>query len=97
MTDYAELGEREFYVTEVVPIDPPEGASDDNWFRYTLEHGSSPITGIRPGTLRSVRRHAEEFAESLNQRALGNTSTHAMRRGRPKGTTISKDESANRS
>lgn len=76
---YTELGAREFIVTKVVEIDPPEGTSRGTWYRYTIEHGSSPIEGIRSGTLRSVRRHAEEFAENLNRRALYGYSSYATR------------------
>ena len=74
------LGEREFFVIDVVEIDPPNGVSHGNWYRYTIGHGSSPITGSRSGTLQSVRRRAEEFAENLNQRALLGYSVYAARR-----------------
>lgn len=77
---FDELGEREFFVIDVVEIDPPNGVSRGNWYRYTIGHGSSPITGRRSGTLQSVRRHAEEFAENLNQRALLGYSAYATRR-----------------
>lgn len=73
------LGERVFVVAEVVATDPPRGISNGNWFRYTLVNGSAPITGIRSGTLKSVTRYAEEFAENLNQRALHGYSTYAAR------------------
>ena len=62
---FDELGEREFFLIDVVEIDPPDGVSSGNWYRYNIGHGSSPITGSRSGTLQSVRRHAEEFAENL--------------------------------
>ena len=74
------LGDREFVVTDVVKTDPPEGISGGKWFRYTIEHGSSPITGVRSGNLKSVREYAEEFAENLNQRALQGYSAYAARR-----------------
>ncbi len=74
------LGEREFFVIDVVKIDPPDGMSGGNWFRYTIGHGSSPITGIRSGNLKTVRRHAEEFAENLNRRALHGYSAYAARK-----------------
>ena len=78
------LKEREFVVIDVVATDPPEGITGGNWFRYTIGHGSSPITGIRSGSLKSVRRHAEEFAENLNQRALHGYSAYVTRRSRNK-------------
>jgi len=77
---YDELGEREFIVTEVVEIEPPQGESGGTWFRYTIKHGMSPIEGIRSGTLQSVRRHAEEFANNLNQRALYGHTGYATRK-----------------
>ena len=74
------LGEREFVVTDVVKTDPPEGVSSGSWYRYTIGHGSAPISGIRSGSLQSVRRYAEEFADNLNQRALLGYSAYAARR-----------------
>ena len=64
------LGDREFVVTEVVETDPPKGLSGGKWFRYTISNATSPISGMRSGTLKSVRRYAEDFADNLNQRAL---------------------------
>ena len=75
-----ELGERAYFVTDVVKIDPPDGESRGNWYRYTIGHGSSPITGIRSGSLKSVRHYAEEFAENLNRRALSGYSSYATRK-----------------
>ena len=77
---YAELGEREFIVAEVVRIERPDGVAGGNWYRYTIEHGSAPIEGIRSGSLQSVRQHAEEFADNLNQRALHGYSSYAARK-----------------
>ena len=74
------LGEREYFVTDVVKSDPPKGLSGDNWYRYTIGHGSTPISGLRSGSLKSVRRYAEEFAENLNLRALLGYSVYAARR-----------------
>ena len=65
------LKDRKFVVTEVVESDPPSGESGSNWYRYTIDHGSAPISGIRSGSPASVRRYAEEFADNLNQRMLG--------------------------
>jgi hypothetical protein len=81
---HRELGGREFVVTEIVEIEPPDGESRGTWYRYTIEHGLSPIEGIRSGTLKSVRRHAEEFAENLNQRALYGYSAYAARKVKQK-------------
>ena len=74
------LGDREYVVTDVVRTDPPQGVSGGTWYRYTIGHGSSPISGIRPGSLQSVTRHAEEFAENLNQRGLLGYSAYGARR-----------------
>ena len=74
------LGDREYVVTDVVQTEPPQGVSGGTWYRYTIGHGSSPISGIRPGSLQSVRLHAEEFAENLNQRGMLGYSAYAARR-----------------
>jgi hypothetical protein len=77
---FAYLGDREFIVTAVVETRPPRGASGGSWFRYTIENRFSPISGIRSGSLETVRRHAEEFAETLNLRALKGYSAYATRK-----------------
>lgn len=73
------LGDREFVVGDVVAIDPPSGESGQ-WFRYSIVNESAPISGIRAGSLRSVRKYAEEFAANLNQRALLGYSAYGARR-----------------
>ena len=46
MTDSTDIqGERKFVVTEVVEIERPSGIKSGQWFRYTIGHGSAPITG----------------------------------------------------
>ncbi|UCH41141.1 MAG: hypothetical protein JSU67_05550 [Gammaproteobacteria bacterium] len=81
MTDgFDELGDREYIVTEVVKTSRPKGIQSGDWYRYTIGHGSSPISGVRSGSLKSVRRYAEEFAENLNLRALQGYSAYAARR-----------------
>jgi hypothetical protein len=74
------LGDREYIVTEVVKTSRPKGIQSGDWYRYTIEHGSSPISGVRSGSQKSVRLYAEEFAENLNLRALQGYSAYAARR-----------------
>lgn len=81
MTDeFNALGDREYIVTEVVKTSRPKGIQSGDWYRYTIEHGSSPISGVRSGSLKSVRLYAEDFAENLNLRALQGYSAYAARR-----------------
>ncbi len=81
MADSSDIAEdRKFVVTDVVKTDPPRGLSGGTWYRYTIGHGSSPISGVRSGSLNSVTRYAEEFADNLNQRALHGFSVYAARR-----------------
>jgi hypothetical protein len=77
---FDELGDREYIVTEVAKTSRPKGIQSGNWYRYTIGHGSSPISGVRSGSLNSVRRYAEAFAENLNLRALQGYSVYAARR-----------------
>ena len=78
--EFDALGDREYIVTEVVKTSRPKGIQSGDWYRYTIEHGSSPISGLRSGSLKSVRLYAEEFAENLNLRALQGYSAYAARR-----------------
>ncbi len=77
---FEELGDREYVVTEVFKTGRPKGIQSGDWYRYTIGHGSSPISGVRSGSLKSVRRYAEEFAENLNLRSLQGYSVYAARR-----------------
>ena len=77
---FDELGDREYFVTEVVKTSRPRGIQSGSWYRYTIGHGSSPISGVRSGSLNSVKRYAEEFAKNLNLRALQGYSAYAARR-----------------
>ncbi len=81
---FDDLGDREYVVTEVVKTGRPEGIQSGDWYRYTIGHGSSPISGVRSGSLKSVRRYAEEFARNLNLRALQGYSAYAARRQQKK-------------
>ena len=81
---FGELGDREYVVTEVVKTTRPKGIQSGDWCRYTIGHGSTPISGVRPGSLKSVRRYAEEFAENLNLRSLLGYSVYAARRTQKK-------------
>lgn len=82
--EFSELGERRYFVTEVVKTRRPKGIQSGEWFRYTIGHESSPISGVRAGSLESVRRYAEEFTENLNQRALTGRSTYSAKRPQQK-------------
>lgn len=46
----------------------PAGIEGGNWFRYVVGEGKDRIEGKQPGTLNSVTKHAEAFAEELNSR-----------------------------
>ena len=74
------LGDREYVVTEVVATEAPKGNPAGKWYRYTITNATSPITGVRAGTKKSVQEYAEEFAESLNERALMGYSAYGARR-----------------
>ena len=74
------LRDKRFTVTSVTKTDPPAGLTEGNWFRYTIGEGNSMIVGTRSGNLQSVRKHAEEFAETLNQRAIHGFSTYSTRK-----------------
>ena len=72
--------ERHFAVTSIEKTEPPADETAGNWYQYTIGEGDSAITGKRAGSLASVRRHAEEFAENLNKRAALGYSAYATRR-----------------
>jgi len=73
---------RNYKVTSVVKAQAPNGA-DGNWYRYVLEGGRSPITGLRRGTLKEVTEHAKRCAADLNERNSGRSpSAWAPRKGK---------------
>ncbi len=81
MTDqYDKLGKRFFCVTSIEKTEPPAGVTEGEWYQYTIGQGESAIHGRRSGSLQSVTRHAEEYAENLNQRTLLGHSAYAALR-----------------
>ena len=65
---------RHYRVASVAEAPAPGGA-DGDWFRYVLEGGRSPITGLRRGTLDEVTEHAHRCAEELNERNNGRSAS----------------------
>jgi hypothetical protein len=63
------LDKKEYKVELVEETTPPEGVSDGNWFLYVVGEGKNRVKGKISGTLASATKHAEDFAEKLNERA----------------------------
>jgi hypothetical protein len=61
---------RLYHVTSVDKAQGPAGAAGD-WYRYVLEGGRSPITGLRRGSRSEVTEHAKRCASELNERNSG--------------------------
>ncbi len=70
---------RKYRVISIEKSKPPEGIAEGEWYHYVIGQGSSQITGKRPGTLKSVTDHVEEFVGNLNQRAALGYSPNAAR------------------
>ncbi len=62
-----------FKVISTDRCDPPEGAGDDNWYRYVIAQGNNSIVGRRQGSLSSVSAAIEEEVARLNERRMGKT------------------------
>lgn len=82
MSDTAKKKVKMLYqVIEVKKIDAPEGMEGGSWHSYTIERGTSVITGKKPGSLKAVTAHAKQFAADLNARTGINAgSPYAARR-----------------
>ena len=65
---------RRYRVASVNQAQGPSGA-DGDWFRYILEGGRSPITGLRRGSRDEVTEHANRCAEELNERNNGRSAS----------------------
>jgi len=57
----------EYKVVIVEQTEAPSGMPGD-WYRYVIQRGASEIVGLQTGGLNKVTEHAENFAESLNER-----------------------------
>ncbi len=69
-----------YQVSSVTKTQAPAGA-DGSWYKYVLEGGRSPITGMRRGNLKEVTEHAKRCAVELNERNSGkNPSAWAPRK-----------------
>lgn len=62
-----------FKVVSTAKCDPPDGAGDDDWYRYVITQGSNSIVGRRQGSLSSVSTAIEEEVARLNERRMGKT------------------------
>lgn len=81
MSEQAKQDGRKYHIHSIEEIDAPTGMeSDQQWYQYVISHGPSRIEGKRPGTLESVKQHAEEYTENLNQRATLGYSAYATRK-----------------
>ncbi len=72
--------DHKYRLMSVEKIDPPEGMPNGSWYRYVIGQGTSRIEGKRLGTLKSVTRHAEEYAENLDTRATIGYSAYVSRK-----------------
>jgi hypothetical protein len=63
-----ELKKNEFQVVSVSKAKPPEGEKG-NWHSYTIERGTTVMTGMKPGTQKQVTEHAKQIAKDLNDRS----------------------------
>lgn len=68
-----------FAVARVEKIGAPDGAIGQNWYRYVLENGRSSIVGQRSGSLKDVTAYANQYAQQLNSRNGGASSTWTSR------------------
>jgi hypothetical protein len=79
---------KQYKVTSVEKTPEPTG-STGSWYKYVISNRGSTITGQRCGTLKQVTKHAEDFADQLNNRpSRGITLGYAaQKKGRPASTT----------
>ena len=66
-----------FEILSIELTAPPGNIEGGEWYRYSIGHPSSPIQGLRSGTLKSVRKHLEEYVEQLNARTRFGYSSYA--------------------
>lgn len=68
-----------FNVISIDKIEAPEGMSGEDWYHYTIGEGSSKIEGLRPGSLKMVTDHVNEYCHELNDRIGRGGSTYSPR------------------
>jgi hypothetical protein len=69
---------RHFEVASVEKVDMPDGAQEDDWYRYVLTSGPARITGYRRGTPEDVTDYAENCAADFNLRNVTGKSTRSL-------------------
>jgi hypothetical protein len=69
-----------YHVELVEKTTSPDGLPGDNWHRYVIAQGSSKIEGKRPGSLKAVTEHVEEFTRDLNSRCGSGVYSYARRK-----------------
>ena len=80
MNDHHYNTDKPFTILSIEKTDPPENVSGGEWYRFTIEHKTAQINGFRSGTLRSVKKHLEEYVETLNTRAALGYSAYAAKK-----------------
>jgi hypothetical protein len=56
----------------------PTGTEGDDWYRYVLSSGGSPITGFHRGSLAEVKEYAAHCVEELNLRSIHGKSARTV-------------------
>ena len=69
-----------FKIIKIEKADPQGKTTGGEWYLYSIEHESSPIDGMREGTLSAVKKHVEEYVENLNDRATHGYSAYAAKK-----------------
>ena len=73
---------QQFEILSIEITEPPGNIEGGEWYRYSIGHASSPIQGLRSGSLKSVRKYLEEYVEQLNARARFGYSAYATNKGK---------------
>lgn len=72
--------DRLYRVVSIEKADPPQGLAGNIWYQYVIARGTSIIEGMQAGNATEVRKHAEEFADRLNERAKLGVYTYSARK-----------------
>ena len=69
---FRDQNDEPYELRAVKKTEAPSGGQGENWIRYEITQGRNVITGYRQGSVKAIRREAEEIVVGLNERRSPN-------------------------
>jgi len=61
-----------YKIKSISKVDPPQGSSELNWYKFIIENDKNTITSLRTGSKKEVYDFAKESIKRLNEKYFTN-------------------------